>query len=737
MVLIEGTVEEIIYKNEQNGYAVLELSTKNSTVTVVGYMPYVNIGETLKIEGEWTEHPDYGEQLKVVSYETLTPATVSGIEKFLSSGLIPGIGPVTAKKIVEKFGLDSLNIIETYPERLKEVSGLNEEKIRKICEAYEMQKGIKEVMVFLQGYGISTTNAIKIYKEYGADAINIIKQNPYRIADEIFGIGFKTADKIASSLGVDPHSSYRISSGTKYVLMQYAANGHTYAPKELLKKETANLLNVSEEEVEDSFVLLVQNDSARFETFDDGSIGVYYVPYYIAETNTAEKLINMTLTEVEPFDLDIQKEIKAIENEENILLAENQKLAIEESVKNSVLVITGGPGTGKTTIINCIIRLFEKYGKSVALAAPTGRAAKRITEATGREAKTLHRLLEYTYSEEEGRGFNKNEKDPLKHDVIIVDEASMVDIILMNALLKAIQPGTRLILVGDADQLPSVGAGNVLRDIIDSGMVNVIRLKEIFRQKKQSLIIVNAHKINNGEYPVYNDRDNDFFFISANTQEEILKNILELVKSRLPNTYGYNPINDIQVLTPTRKGIIGVNNLNIELQKCLNPRDKNKSEKPMKDFTFIVGDKVMQIKNNYKLKWKKGDEEGEGVFNGDIGIIKSIDNEAQQLTVYFDDEKDVTYDFSDLDELNLSYCVTVHKSQGSEFPVIIMPISYGPPVLLTRNLLYTAVTRAKKLVILVGQEKYLKAMIDNNRISKRYSGLYSRLKKALMYMIKE
>lgn len=737
MIDIEGTVEEIIYKNEQNGYTVLEISTKNSTVTAVGYTPYINIGETLKIEGEWTEHPDYGEQIKIIRYETLTPATLNGIEKFLSSGLIPGIGPVTAKKIVKKFGLDSLNIIETYPERLKEISGINEEKINKICEAYEMQKGIKEVMVFLQGYGISTANAIKIYKEYGPDAINLIKQNPYRIADEIFGIGFKTADKIASSLGVDPHSSYRISSGTKYVLMQYAANGHTYVPKEILKKETANLLNVNEEEVEDSFVLLVQNDSAKIETFDDGSIGVYYVPYHTAELNTAEKLINMTLNEVEPFDTDIQKEIKTIEFEENIFLAENQKLAIEESVKNSILVITGGPGTGKTTIINCIIKMFEKHGKSVALAAPTGRAAKRITEATGRKAKTIHRLLEYTYSEEEGRGFNKNEKDPLKYDVIIVDEASMIDILLMNALLKAIKPGARLILVGDADQLPSVGAGNVLKDIIDSGMVNVIRLKEIFRQKKQSLITVNAHKINNGEYPTYNDRDNDFFFIGVNTHEDILKTILEIVSLRLPNTYGYNPINDIQVLTPMRKGIIGVNNLNLELQKCLNPKDKNKTEKPMKDFAFRVGDKVMQIKNNYKLKWIKGEEEGEGVFNGDMGIIKSIDNEVQQLTVYFDDEKYVTYDFSDLDELNLSYSVTVHKSQGSEFPAVIMPISYGPPVLLTRNLLYTAVTRAKKLVILVGQEKYLKAMIDNNRISKRYSGLYPRLKKVLMYMIKE
>lgn len=417
MIDIEGVVEEIIFRNEQNGYTVLELSTQGLVVTAVGYMPYVNIGERIKIEGEWVEHPDYGEQIRVLNYETLAPTTLEGIEKFLSSGLIPGIGPVTARKIVKKFGVDSLNIIETAPERLKEIKGLSDEKIKRICEAYEMQKGIKEVMVFLQGYGISTAMAIKIYKEYGNNAIEIIKQNPYRLADDIFGIGFKTADKIAESLGVDPHSLYRISSGTRYVLMQYAANGHTYVPKELLKKEAASLLEVSEEEVEDSFVLLVQNEKIHIETFEDDTVGIYYIPYYIAELHTAERLFNMTLMENEDLGIDVQKEIKNFEKETGILLAENQKLAVEEAVKNSVVVITGGPGTGKTTIINCIIRIFEKAGKKVALAAPTGRAAKRITEATGKEAKTIHRLLEYTYSEEEGKGFNKNEKDPLKYDV--------------------------------------------------------------------------------------------------------------------------------------------------------------------------------------------------------------------------------------------------------------------------------------------------------------------------------
>ncbi|QSZ27960.1 ATP-dependent RecD-like DNA helicase [Aceticella autotrophica] len=734
MMEIEGIVEEIIFKNEQNGYTVLELAIKDGAVTAVGYMPYVTIGETLKIEGEWTSHPDYGNQIKVERYETITPATLNGMERFLASGLITGIGPVMAKKIVNKFGLDSLNIIETKPEMLKEIPGIGEERVKKIFESYEKQKGLREIMIFFQGYGISTTNAIKIYKQYGQDAIALIKQNPYRLADEIYGIGFRTADKIAFSMGIDAHSSYRISSGTKYVLMQYAANGNTYVPKDILIEETAKLLNVEEEEVEDSLVLLVQGDKVRFETFEDGMIGVYYVPYHVAEVNTAQKIINMVLTEVQPVDLNIKQEIEKIEKEMGIALAENQKIAVEEAVKNSILIITGGPGTGKTTIINFIIRLFEKYGKSVILAAPTGRAAKRMTEATGKEAKTIHRLLEYSYSDEEGRGFAKDEKNPLTQDVIIVDEASMMDILLMNALLKAIPLSTRLILVGDIDQLPSVGAGNVLRDIIDSGMVKVIRLKEIFRQGKESLIIINAHMINKGEYPSYNDKNSDFFFIPQDTQEEILKTILDLSKRRLPDAYGFNPMSDIQILSPMRKGLIGVINLNNELQKCLNPKRKGIEEKQMKDFIFRVGDRVMQVKNNYKMKWLKGDEKGEGVFNGDMGVIKRIDSEEQKISVYFDDDKLVEYDFSDLDELNLSYCVTVHKSQGSEFPAVIMPMSFGPPMLLTRNLLYTAVTRAKKLVVIVGQEKYLKYMIDNNLISERFSGLLQKLKKALMFM---
>ncbi|MGB9679528.1 MAG: ATP-dependent RecD-like DNA helicase [Thermoanaerobacteraceae bacterium] len=736
MVDIEGTVEEIIFKNEQNGYAVVEFSTENLLFTAVGYMPFVNIGETLKIHGEWIEHPDYGQQIKVISYETLVPATLNGIEKFLSSGLIPGVGPATAKKIVKKFGIDSLNIIEMNPERLKEIKGMSEEKITKISEALELQKGIKEIIIFLQSYGISSINAIKIYKEYGSAAIELIKQNPYRLAEDIFGIGFKTADKIAWSLGIDMNSSYRISSGTRYVLMQYAANGHTYIPKDLLKKEAAQLLSVKEDDIEDSLVLLVQSNKIYIDNFEDKITAVYYLPYYVAEANTAERLFKMALMESENFDIDLLEEIHDIEKEEGIILAERQKAAIEQSVRNSVLVITGGPGTGKTTVINSIIKMFERRGKTVALTAPTGRASKRITEATGREAKTIHRLLEYSYTEEEGKGFKKNEKDPLQYDVIIVDEASMIDILLMNALLKAIPEGSKLILVGDSDQLPSVGAGNVLKDIVESGIVNVIKLKDIFRQKKQSLIVLNAHKINNGEYPTYNDKENDFFFINADSQEEILDIILDLIKIRLPQRYGYDPIKDIQVLTPMRKGIIGVNNLNLEIQKVLNPKTKEKREKSHGDFIFRVGDKVMQIKNNYKIKWKKADEEGEGIFNGDIGLITSIDNETSKLRVYFDDEKYVDYDFADLDELNLSYSITVHKSQGSEFPVMIMPVTFGPQVLLTRNLLYTAVTRAKKLVILVGQEKYLKLMVDNNRISKRYSGLIFRLKKALTYLEK-
>lgn len=737
MVEIIGTVEEIIFKNEQNGYAVLELNSKRDTITVVGYMPFVGIGETLKVEGEWMVHPDYGEQVKVSKYETIAPSTLYGMERFLSSGLIRGIGPVMAKKIVSKFGVDSLNIIESHPEKLLDIPGIGEERVKMISESYEQQKTLRYVMVFLQGYGISTTNAIKIYRQYGDDSIELIKQNPYRLSDEIFGIGFRTADKIARAMGVDLHSGYRISSGTKYVLIQYASNGHTYVPLELLLKETARLLEVSEEEVYDSLVLLAQSEKVKFETFEDGSHGVYYIPYFVAENNTADKILNMTLTDVKPEDIDIENEIWKIESDMGIHLADNQRIAVLESVKNSILVITGGPGTGKTTIINFIIKLFKKFKKSVALAAPTGRAAKRMTEATGFEAKTIHRLLEYSYTEEEGRGFGKDDKNPLTEDVIIVDEASMIDILLMNALLKAIPLSSRLILVGDVDQLPSVGAGNVLRDIIDSGLVKVIRLNKIYRQGKESLIVVNAHKINNGEYPVLNDKENDFFFINASSQDEILNTILDLCKRRLPEAYGFNPFTDIQVLSPMRKGLIGVINMNNELQRCLNPSKKGLDERQMKDFTFRVGDKVMQIKNNYKMKWTKGDEKGEGVFNGDMGIIESIDNDSQELTVLFDDDKRVVYDFADIDELSLSYCVTVHKSQGSEFPAVIMPMSFGPPMLLTRNLLYTAVTRAKKLVVIVGQEKYLKNMIDNNLISKRYSGLLPKLRKVLKFMVEE
>lgn len=737
MVEIEGTIEEVIFQNDQNGYAVLEVNTKDDAYTVVGYMPYVTLGETLKIEGEWMTHPDYGEQIKVSRYEVVEPATLYGMERFLSSGLIRGIGPVMAEKIVKKFGLSSLDIIETYPERLKEIPGIGDERVKMISESYEKQKGLREIMVFLQGYGISSLNAIKIYKQYGDDAVKVIKENPYKVADEIFGIGFRTADKIAYHLGIDPHSAYRISSCTRYVLMQYAANGHTYMPKDLLIKETSRLLDVGEDEVEGSLILLVQNGKAMFETFEDGTVGVYYIPYYVAETNTSDKILKMALAGVKPLDIDVKSEITKIEEDMDIKLAENQKVAVEEAINNSILVITGGPGTGKTTLINFIIRLFKKFGKSVAIAAPTGRAAKRMSDATGYEAKTIHRLLEYSYSEEEGKGFERDDNDPLTEDVIIIDEASMLDILLMNALLKAIPISARLILVGDIDQLPPVGAGNVLRDIIESGLVKVIRLNEIFRQGQESLIVVNAHKINNGEYPVLNDKNKDFFFINATTQEEILKTIVDLCKKRLPDAYGFDSMVDIQVLSPMRKGITGVLNINNELQKCLNPHKNGVEEKQIKDFIFRVGDKVMQIKNNYRLKWTKGNEKGEGVFNGDMGLIKSIDNDSQEIVVYFDDDKLVKYDFSDIDELNLSYCVTVHKSQGSEFPAIIMPLSFGPPMLLTRNLLYTAVTRAKKLVVLVGQEKYLHLMIDNNRTSKRYSGLLSKLRKVLNFIEKK
>lgn len=734
MITIEGTIEEVIFRNESNGYTVAILETLDDVVTIVGTIPFINIGETIKVNGEWTNHPTYGEQIKIENVSTVVPATLNGIEKYLSSGLIPYIGPKTAKKIVERFGMDSLDIIEYNPEKLKEIDGIGDKKVEKILEAFKEQRELRDIMVFLQQYDISPSYGVRIYKKYGNETIKIISENPYKLSEDVFGIGFKTADKIAQNMGIEVDSPYRINAGIKYVLLEYAGKGHSYVPKEKLLERSKEILNVDEEILEESIRELAIGGEVQLEVVDE-KVLVYYMPFYIAENNVCKKIIELSRVELDSLQLDVEKGIETIESEEEISFANKQREAIKEAVGNGVVVITGGPGTGKTTTINAIIKLFERENLTVALAAPTGRAAKRMSQASNREARTIHRLLEYSFMEED-MAFARDEDSPLEADVIIIDETSMVDILLMNHLLKAIVPGTRMILVGDVDQLPSIGPGNVLKDIIESKIVKVVELDEIFRQAQESMIVVNAHRINRGEYPFLNVKGKDFFFIPKSSPKEIVNTIVDLCNRRLPNFNGYDSLTDIQVLSPMKKGEAGINALNKELQDALNPKLDDMVEKKVGNEVFRVGDKVMQIKNNYTTEWKiyedgKVKEEGEGVYNGDFGFITYIDEEDRIVKVLFDGEKEVEYDFKQLDELKLAYATTVHKSQGSEFSVVIMPIFWGPPMLLTRNLLYTAITRAKELVVLVGEEKYLFMMLNNNRIAKRYSGLDYRLRQML------
>ena len=732
-VEIQGVLSEFIFKNDSNGYTVAIVETEDEEITVVGYMPIANQGETIAFMGNWIVHPAYGRQLEILSYKQVTPNTLEGIENYLASGIIKGIGPKIAKKMVDKFGKDTLDVIQYNSNLLTQVEGIGEAKAQIIVQAFEEQREIREIMLFLQQYGVSTNYALKIYKKYGQQTIQLIQENPYRLAEDIFGIGFKIADTIAKRMGVDPSSPYRIMCGIKYILGQHNLEGHTYTPKEELVRTTAEVLGVKNEVVEEALMQLALMNEVQLENLD-GQIVAFIMPFYYAESYVCKKLVDLAQVVVKPVSEDMENEIKDIEKQGNISLAENQKEAIGEASINGILVITGGPGTGKTTAINSIIKMFEAHDHTIALAAPTGRAAKRMSEATGREAKTIHRMLEYSFMDGEGgMSFGKNEDEPLAYDVVIIDEMSMVDILLMKGLLKAILPGTRLILVGDVDQLPSVGAGNVLRDIIDSSLIKVVKLDQIFRQAQESMIIVNAHRINKGEYPHINRREKDFFFISKRKHENIAETIRELCKDRLPKFNNCDPVKDIQVLTPMKKGTLGMLQLNRELQSVLNPSTPYKDEKTINERIFRVGDKVMQMKNNYNLKWKRETDgsQGEGVFNGDFGYIQEIDEEEREMKVLFDEEKIVTYDFSQIDELELAYSITIHKSQGSEFPIVIIPISYGPPMLFTRNLLYTAVTRAKSLVVMVGMEAGLKSMVDNHRIIQRYSGLKVRLRRLL------
>ena len=726
MLTIEGVVEEVIFRNELNGYTVAKLRSSDGMVTIVGNAAFINLDEMVEVEGEWIYHDTFGEQLKFETIKTTVPSTLKGIENYLSSGLLPYVGPKTAKNIVAEFGEASLDVIQYNPEKLKRIPGIGQKKIEKISAAYEEQRDIKDIMVYLQQFDITVNNGIKIYKKYGKDTIKLVNENPYRLSEDIYGIGFKTADALARNMGIDLSSAYRIEAGLKFVMMRSAGDGHCYLPKEELVNKTSTLLEIESSLIEESIKDLIFKKSFHIVNDLESSL-VYYAPFHIAENNVARKIVELSKVEFKDLEVDVEREIKTIQDEEEIEFDEKQLLAIKESVENGVVIITGGPGTGKTTTINAIIKIFEDLEMKVILSAPTGRAAKRMAETTGKESKTIHRLLEFSYLEED-MAFNRDEDTPIEADVIIIDESSMIDILLMNSLLKAINEGTRVILVGDIDQLPSVGAGNVLRDIINSGSIRVVMLDKIFRQAEESMIIVNAHKINKGESPILNGKDKDFYFLHKSNPIASLETIIQLNSKRLPSFYNYDPLKDIQVLTPMKKGDVGINSLNKKLQETLNPKSSLKAEKKFGDELFRVGDKVMQIKNNYNLEWKKIKEgltcqKGEGVFNGDFGYIESIDSEANTVEVIFDEEKIVEYNFNSLDELKLAYAITVHKSQGSEFPVVIMPVHWGPPMLLTRNLIYTGITRARELVVLVGEEKFLHMMIQNNRITKRYSSL--------------
>lgn len=729
MEKIKGMVVEIVFKNDDNGYTVAALEHSTDEVTIVGCMPTITVGETIEVDGRWINHKMYGPQFEVSSFIPCTPESEEGIYIYLSSGMIKGIGPKMARKIVEVFGLNTLDIIQMNPEKLTKVDGIGKKKAETIGKSFQDNRELRNLIINLSKYGITPNYCLKIYKKYKNKSIQIVETNPYKLAEDIRGIGFKLADNIARKMGIDPYSKDRIAQGIIYTLTQSLSEGHTYLPKNKLIKEASKLLEIEDEYIRDIVFKLALDQKIQIEKgpLEDN---IYLISYYISENGVCKKLIELSQYEFDDLKLDINKEISSVQKEDDITLAKNQKEAVTKAVQKGVLVVTGGPGTGKTTTINTIIKIFEKLKMNIYLAAPTGRAAKRMSETTKRESKTIHRLLEMGYSsEDEELIFMKGEDDQLDTDVIIIDEVSMVDILLMYNLLKAIKPGTRVILVGDSDQLPSVGAGNVLKDIIDSNIIEVVKLNEIFRQAKESMIVVNAHKINKGEKLELNAKGKDFYFISKYEKEDILKEIVNLVHKRLPEYYKIDNLKDIQILSPMRKGDTGVFNLNLCLQDVLNPNDKFKVEEKFQKRTFRVGDKVMQIKNNYTKKWKNEDEtkDGEGVYNGDIGYIYHIDKEEKIVYILFDEYKIAQYDYNELDEINHSFCTTIHKSQGSEFPVIIMPITWAPPMLLTRNLLYTAVTRAKKLVVLVGDIKYLEYMVKNNKIYDRYSNLNIKL----------
>ena len=736
---IEGYVDHIIYQNRDNGYTVACLVSQGEEITCVGNFRFLNEGETIRVRGVYTTHPSYGRQFSVSSYESVIPQDSLAMERYLGSGAIKGIGAALAARIVRKFGEDTLRIIEEEPERLAEVKGISERKAREIGEQVEEKADLRRAMMFLQQYGISQNLGMKIYRQYGQEMYRVLKENPYKMAEDIPGVGFKIADEIAARVGIHTDSDYRIRSGILYILLQASGEGHIYLPKEVLLKRGRELLGVKEEYMEKHLAdLSIDRKIVVREIKREGmesQTGIYASQYYQIELHVAQMLHTLNLQDSVQEDV-LEEKIKRIQKASRIELDEKQQEAVRECVKNGLLVITGGPGTGKTTTINAIIRYFEMEDLDICLAAPTGRAAKRMTETTGYEAKTIHRLLELTGGPEQAQEnirFERNAQNPLEADVIIIDEMSMVDLPLMHALLSAIVPGTRLILVGDVNQLPSVGPGSVLKDIISSGCFPVVELVKIFRQASQSDIVVNAHKINQGVPVILDNKSRDFFFLKRYDANVIISIVITLIQKKLPGYVEASPY-EIQVLTPMRKGLLGVERLNGILQQYLNPPSKEKKEREHGQGLFREGDKVMQIKNNYQLEWEiRGNygipvEKGVGVFNGDTGVIREINEFAETITVEFEEKRFAEYSFKQLEELELAYAITIHKAQGSEYPAVVIPLLQGPRMLMNRNLLYTAVTRARKCVTLVGDEKTFYEMENNKMEQSRYTALDVRIK---------
>ena len=713
--------------------SVLNLVSGEAEITCVGIFSAIAEGENIEASGDYTDHPTYGKQFKVESFEEKAPEDEEAIERYLGSGAIRGIGLALAARIVRRFKADTFRIIEEEPERLAEVKGISERKAMEIADQVNEKRDLRQAMIFLQQYGITMNLAVKVYQQYGQEVYGIIRENPYRLADDIEGVGFRTADEIAVRVGIRMDSDFRIRSGILYVLLQASTEGHTYLPEEELTRRTGQLLEVGEEQIEKQYMDLAIERKIIMKQ-GENQTQIYAASFYYMEANTATMLKQLNVSYDVP-DLEIEERVRRIEKQTGMELDEHQMTAVKEAVRNGLLIITGGPGTGKTTTINTIIKYFEMEGLDIFLAAPTGRAAKRMSETTGFEARTIHRMLELNGGVDGAAGFERNEQNPLETDVVIIDEMSMVDISLMHALLKAVAVGTRLILVGDVNQLPSVGPGSVLRDIIRSHECNVVMLTKIFRQASTSDIIVNAHKINQGEEVTLDNKSMDFFFLKRYDADVIISVVLQLIKQKLPKFVDATPY-DIQVLTPMRKGLLGVERLNGILQRYLNPPSPQKREKEHGDILFREGDKIMQTRNNYQLEWEirtkygLSVDKGTGVFNGDMGIVREINDFAETMTVEFDEGRMVEYPYKLLDELELAYAITIHKSQGSEYPAVVIPLLSGPSMLMNRNLLYTAVTRARKCVTLVGNEVTFAQMVQNTSQQKRYSGLCDRLKEA-------